>query len=139
MEVRAIAGFAEKDALLAALMRDKESLEAEQSHAKLLLQRRRGAYGPPVGESEEALEARLAELRARLTALDGEIAPLARAAVELSNRHWGLLTRAGNDKSHLARQIERYADIYTSRVANLLSVTPFAYLRSLRGSLPHDA
>ena len=46
--------------------------------------------------------------------------------------------RAGNDKSQLARQIERYADVYTSRVANLLYATPFAYLRSVRGSLPHD-
>jgi 5'-nucleotidase len=46
--------------------------------------------------------------------------------------------RAGNDKSHLARQVERYADVYTSRVANFLSQTPYVYMRSLRGSLPHD-
>ncbi len=46
--------------------------------------------------------------------------------------------RAGNDKSHLARQVERYADIYTSRVSNFLFQTPFVYLRSHRGSLPHD-
>jgi hypothetical protein len=46
--------------------------------------------------------------------------------------------RTGNDKSHLARQIERYADVYTSRVSNLLAVSPYVYLRSPRGSLPHD-
>jgi hypothetical protein len=46
--------------------------------------------------------------------------------------------RAGNDKSHLARQIERRADIYTSRVSNFLFLTPFVFLRSMRGSLPHD-
>ena len=51
---------------------------------------------------------------------------------------WGPLMRAGNDKSHLARQVERYADVYTSRVSNLLYATPFVYLRSPRGSLPHD-
>ncbi len=67
-----------------------------------------------------------------------EIAPLARAATELTNGRWGLLTRAGNDKSHLARQVERYADVYTSRVSNFLYATPFVYLRSPRGSLPHD-
>ena len=44
--------------------------------------------------------------------------------------------RAGNDKSHLARQIERYADIYMSRVSSLMYITPFAFLRSARGSLP---
>ena len=46
--------------------------------------------------------------------------------------------RTGNDKSQLARQVERYADIYTARVSHLAWHTPFAYLRSHRGSLPHD-
>jgi len=36
-----------------------------------------------------------------------------------------------------ARQVERYADIYTSRVSNFLAATPFAYPRAARGSLPH--
>ena len=52
---------------------------------------------------------------------------------------WGPLLRAGNDKSHLARQIERSADIYTSRVSNFLYHTPFAYLRAAGGGLPHEA
>jgi hypothetical protein len=46
--------------------------------------------------------------------------------------------RSGNDKSLSARQVERYADVYTSRVSNFLAATPFAYLRADRGSLPHD-
>ena len=46
--------------------------------------------------------------------------------------------RAGNDKSLFARQVERYADVYTSRVSNLRYETPYAYLRAARGSLPHD-
>jgi 5'-nucleotidase len=137
-EVRAIEAFRPTEALLGARMREKESLEDEQDQLRLFVQRKRAGYGPPVEKSLEALEAELAAVRGRLGAVDAEIAPMARAAVELSNRTWGLLTRAGNDKSHLARQIERYADIYTSRVANLLAVTPFGYLRSLRGSLPHD-
>jgi hypothetical protein len=66
------------------------------------------------------------------------LAPLAQSSSELTNERWGLLLRAGNDKSHLARQVERYADVYTSRVSNFLAVTPFVYLRSPRGSLPHD-
>ena len=37
---------------------------------------------------------------------------------------WGYLSRAGlNDKSCLTRQIEKYADIYTSRVSNFLHYT----------------
>ena len=46
--------------------------------------------------------------------------------------------RTGNDKSQLARQVERYADIYMARVSDLGLHTPYAYLRSHRGSMPHD-
>jgi hypothetical protein len=47
--------------------------------------------------------------------------------------------RAGADKSLFARQVERYADVYTSRVSNFRYETPYAYLRAARGSLPHDS
>ena len=77
-------------------------------------------------------------LRAELDQLDLRIAPLAKRASELVNARWGPLMRAGSDKSRMARQIERYADAYTSRVSNLLYVTPFGYLRSSGGTLPHD-
>jgi 5'-nucleotidase len=137
-EVEAIHAFGPTEAVLAARMREKEALEAEQARLRLWLQRKRDGYGPEVADSDAAIEAQMHELRARLVALDAEIAPLAKAATAVLNPRWGLLTRAGNDKSHLARQIERYADIYTSRVSNLLYATPFVYLRSRRGSLPHD-
>jgi HAD superfamily 5'-nucleotidase-like hydrolase len=137
-EVRAIAQFRDAEAMLAERMREKEAREGEYNDVKLALQRKRGKYVSPSADDEAALETRLGELRTRISAVDAEIAPLARAAVSLNNPSWGLLTRAGNDKSHLARQLERYADIYTSRVSNLLAVTPFGYLRSPRGSLPHD-
>jgi 5'-nucleotidase len=137
-EVQAIEAFRGREAELAARMREKEALEAELAQARLMLQRRRHAYGPPVAVDEGTLEATLHEVRAKITALDAEVGPLAKATAELSNATWGLLTRAGNDKSHLMRQIERYADVYTSRVSNLLAVTPHAYLRASRGTMPHD-
>ncbi|MCI0574174.1 MAG: HAD-IG family 5'-nucleotidase [Myxococcaceae bacterium] len=137
-EVRAIASFRATEVRLAELMREKEALEAETWQVRLELQRRRADYGPRSETPETELHARAVELRAKLEALDAKLAPMARAATELSNPNWGLLTRAGNDKSHLARQMERYADIYTSRVSNFLFATPFVYLRSPRGSLPHD-
>ena len=46
--------------------------------------------------------------------------------------------RAGQDKSLFARQVERYADVYTSRVSNFLYPSPFALLRASRLDLPHD-
>jgi HAD superfamily 5'-nucleotidase-like hydrolase len=137
-EVKAIEAFRTHEAVLAARMREKEALEAELAQARLLLQRRRAGYGPPAPGGDGELEAAIAATREKIGVLDVDIAPLARATAELSHPVWGLLTRAGNDKSHLMRQIERYADVYTSRVSNLLAVTPHAYLRSPRGSMPHD-
>ena len=137
-EVRAIAGFRATEVRIAGQMVEKERLEAEACQLRLELQRRKGDYGPRTQVPESELHHRLSALRTRQEALDAELGPLARAGGELLNPHWGLLTRAGNDKSHLARQVERYADIYTSRVSNFLYATPFVYLRSPRGSMPHD-
>jgi hypothetical protein len=137
-EVAALEAFAGAELLIKAKMEEKEELERQYSQTRLALQRLHHGYGPQPEESAHELEARLQDLRARLLPLDQEIGPLAKAATELTNSRWGLLTRAGNDKSHLARQVERYADVYTSRVANFLHATPYVYLRSPRGSLPHD-
>jgi 5'-nucleotidase len=137
-ELAAIEAFAPRQAELTRMMADKERLEHQLSQMRLMLQRCERRYGPQPDASAADLRSRASEIRQRLVALDERIAPLAKEAGELLNARWGLLLRAGNDKSHLARQIERYADVYTSRVSNLLTQTPFVYLRSLRGSLPHD-
>lgn len=137
-EVSQLEAFAAHEVQLGGLMHQKEVLESEQTHIRLLLQRRKDKYGPSNGPPDDVLLARQQTIRTLTTALDEQLAPLAKQASELTNPTWGLLTRAGNDKSHLARQVERYADIYTSRVSNFLACTPFAYLRSRRGSLPHD-
>ncbi|KAJ8766445.1 hypothetical protein K2173_022504 [Erythroxylum novogranatense] len=63
--------------------------------------------------------------------LDEKIAPMLEIDGELFNKRWGYLSRAGLwDKSHLMRQIEKYADIYTSKVSNFLHYTPFMYFQS---------
>jgi HAD superfamily 5'-nucleotidase-like hydrolase len=137
-DVAAEMAFVERQRKLTRLMRRKAHLELQHARTRLQIQQRRGKYGPQPKDSVKALERRLDHLWKQLQAMDEEIAPLARAATGLSNQRWGLLMRAGNDKSHLARQIERYADVYTSRVSNFLYHTPFMYFRAPRGSLPHD-
>jgi 5'-nucleotidase len=137
-EVAALEAFRATETRLATMMAEKERFEVLHSLARLDLQRLQGGYGPPPHAPESELLATVTDLRARIEALDGQVAPLAREAAEVHNPHWGLLLRAGNDKSHLARQVERSADIYTSRVSNFLFASPFAYLRSWRGSMPHD-
>ena len=133
-----MAAFSEQRAELSALMAQKSGLEVEQWQLRLLQQRRHRGYGPPVAADAEALRERLAELKAEILALDERISPLARASSEVSNSRWGLLMRAGNDKSLFARGVEKSADIYLSRVSNFLYLTPYAYLRAPAGSLPHD-
>jgi hypothetical protein len=138
-ELSALEAFKPKQALLTAMMAEKEVLEHQFSCARIELQRKESNYGPNGEHKPRELRQRMQSIRAELVALDTRIGELAREAAELGNRRWGLLMRAGNDKSRLAYQMERYADIYTSRVSNFLLHTPFVYLRSPRVSLPHDS
>ena len=137
-EIEAFQEFAETQDRLSRLMQKKERLEAEFSAKRLQRQRLKKDYGGPNGQDAATLEREMQELRTQLTALDERIAPLAKASSRLVNENWGPLMRTGKDKSLFARQVERYADVYTGRVSNFLHHTPFTYLRSHRGSLPHD-
>jgi 5'-nucleotidase len=137
-ELRALAAFQPRQAELAKLMQEKTELEYEHAHHRLDLQRLDAGYGPEPALPANELRRRMQALKSELGALDQRIAPLAREASELGNPQWGPLMRAGNDKSFLAHQIEQRADLYMSRVSNLLHQTPYFYLRAPRGSLPHD-
>jgi hypothetical protein len=137
-EIRALYAFAPSQTQLTRLMKEKEAAEREIGALRLAAQRRKRGYADPGDSSPEPLDERISETRGRLSALDDEVAPLARQSSELVNERWGPLMRAGGDKSLFARQVERYADVYTSQVSNFLAVTPFAFLRQARSSLPHD-
>jgi len=136
-EIEATEAFEPDETTLIRLMEQKAALEHELAVARLARQRQSDEYGPPIEDADGSDDA-IERLRADLGRLDDEIAPLAIAAGSLRNDAWGPLMRSGNDKSLFARQVERYADVYTSRASNFLFATPFAYLRAARGSLPHD-
>ncbi|MEZ4311684.1 MAG: HAD-IG family 5'-nucleotidase [Polyangiaceae bacterium] len=137
-EIAAAQDRIEREKKLADLMAEKEVLDARGCELRLLLQRSQSGYGPRPEASAEALTAALAEVRQKIVTLDAIISPLAHEVTQTPNENWGSLLYAGNDKSHFARQLERAADVYTSRVSNFLFRTPFAYFRSQRGTLPHD-
>ncbi|MDH4145989.1 MAG: HAD-IG family 5'-nucleotidase [Acidimicrobiia bacterium] len=137
-EVAERAAFDADQRRLDELMVRKAVVDDEVAQLRLARQRLRRRYAP-AGRSGRGLEEALAEATARSAALDDELGPLAQRAGALSNPAWGPLMRAGSDKSLFARQVERYADVYTSRVSNLGAVTPYAYLRASRTTLPHDA
>jgi len=137
-DLTALDAFEPSQQKLSSLMQEKEGLEFTMSHLRLQLQRKRHKYTDVPSQSDAALQEALQTARTKTVQLDEAIRPLAETAAKLGNANWGPLMRSGNDKSHLARQVERYADIYMSRVSNFAQVTPYAYLRSMRGSLPHD-
>ena len=137
-ELAATQEFGAQQAELSELMARKEEVEREQCWLRLERQRVKQGYGPDPSCGDTEAHRRLRRLRAVADELDRKIGPMAAASARVSNAWWGPLMRAGNDKSLLARQVERSADIYTSRVSNFLYRTPFAYLRSPRGNLPHD-
>lgn len=119
-------------------MAEKTLVEARHAETRLELTRLRAGFGTPGAPTEADLVESLAKLKGEIQRLDELLGPLAKRTSELSNPNWGPLMWAGNDKSHFARQVERYADVYTSRVSNFMYTTPFAYLRSTRGGLPHE-
>jgi len=137
-ELASLHEFQAQQAELSRLMGEKAGLERERAQIMLYVQRARQGYGPDPDVTVDDPDTRINDLMEKISALDERIKPLAKRAQGMFNPRWGLLTRAGIDKSYLARQLEGYADVYMSRVSNLLYQTPFAYLRSTRSSLPHD-
>jgi len=90
------------------------------------------------GERERLLEA-IAALEAEVRSSEAAIETMVAAEGNHVNQYWGYMSRAGfADKSHLMRQIEKYADIYTSRVCNLLPYTPYKQFLCQRQSLAHS-
>ena len=138
-EIEAASSFTDQQEELERMLARKDEMEARFSAMRLEQQRNTKEYGPQTNRTAEELGLEIRLLRKKLVALDEKIQDVIGARQELLNPHWGLLMRTGNDKSHLARQVERFADIYTGRVSNFLYHTPFVNWRSHRGNLPHDA
>lgn len=139
-EIGQASSFRLREVELTSLMSRKNAIDRRLAQLRLARLRVRRGYAPPsgLGPDGDDIEAAISEAMAESSELEARIGPLARAAAALGNRTWGPLMRAGSDKSLFARQVERYADIYLSRVSNLLWETPFAYLRAARSNLPHD-
>ncbi|TKY54329.1 Cytosolic purine 5'-nucleotidase [Spatholobus suberectus] len=143
-EYNALIGSRRYRELLVDLINQKEVVGDLFNQLRLALQRRskdRPAQTlAATNMNDEDLTESMQKLLIVMQRLDEKIAPMLEADGELFNSRWGFLSRAGLwDKSHLMRQIEKYADIYTSRVSNFLYYTPFMYFRSQEQNLAHDS
>ncbi|XP_022723022.1 5'-nucleotidase domain-containing protein 4 isoform X2 [Durio zibethinus] len=143
-EYNALIHSRSRRATLIELINQKEVVGDLFNQLRLALQRR--TKGRPAqtlaatNMNDQELTESMQKLLIVMQRLDEKIAPMLEADGELFNKRWGFLSRAGLwDKSHLMRQIEKYADIYTSRVSNFLNYTPFMYFRSQEQTLAHDS
>ncbi|KAJ7559103.1 hypothetical protein O6H91_04G070100 [Diphasiastrum complanatum] len=142
-EVKALAHGRDHRTKLIELMNQKETVGDVFNQLRLALQRRTSGRAAQTKSATEMNGEELADSMQKLLVvmarLDQKIAPMLEADGNYFNQRWGYLSRAGLwDKSHITRQIEKYADIYTSRVSNFLRYTPFMYFRSQAQTLAHD-
>jgi len=91
-----------------------------------------GRKAQTYGESNaRMMQELMAKAQSTAIEIDNKINPLIFADGRDMNPYWGYITRAGlNDKSHIMKQIEKHADLYTSRVSNFYRYTPYMYFRS---------
>ncbi|KAL4579185.1 hypothetical protein LXL04_015322 [Taraxacum kok-saghyz] len=143
-EYNALIHSQEHRAKLVELINEKEVIGDLFNQLRLALQRRnKGRPAQTVAAThmdDKELTESVQKLLIVMQRLDEKIAPMLEEDGEHFSKRWGYLSRAGLwDKSHLMRQIEKYADIYTSRVSNFLNYTPFMYFRSQEQTLAHDS
>lgn len=70
--------------------------------------------------------------------VDKKIGKLIRSHTSNFNPYWGETMRAGVEPSRLAGQIEKYACIYMSKVADFINYSPRTYFRPKKKMLPHE-
>ena len=89
-------------------------------------------------DSADLCRRHMANIVRALEKLDDDIIPAVRTEGHSFNRYWGFISRAGYDKSSFQRQIEKYADIYTAKVTNLLPYTPYHEFQAFQAPLAHE-
>ena len=89
-------------------------------------------------QDRRTAKAELERLRRALKEADRIAGTLERDVEAGFNPYWGLLFKEGHENSRFGAQVEQYACLYTSRVSNLLNVSPSQYLRSQRELMPHE-
>lgn len=80
----------------------------------------------------------IAEIQSAISQIDSQISPLIKQTQAAFNPTWGEILRAGNEESYFANQVDRFADIYMPKLADLLALSPRSYFRSHRRALAHE-
>jgi hypothetical protein len=83
-------------------------------------------------------EAAIEALQKGISEIDAMISQLIKKQHALYNSHWGQLMRSGNEESYFAYQLDRYACVYMTKIADLLELSPRTYFRAPRRPLSHE-
>ena len=87
---------------------------------------------------EDVSKEELNGLFAEIDKVNAVISDLLEQHRKFFNPYWGEMMRAGLEESRFADQVEKYACIYMTKVADLISYSPRTYFRPFRRTLPHE-
>jgi hypothetical protein len=89
-------------------------------------------------ESVKRLKREIDQAKRQLKTLDRQGAEIQTQIANGFNPWWGRLLKEGSELSRFGNQVAYYADIYTSRVTNLLQYSPVHFFRAPREWMSHD-
>ena len=89
-------------------------------------------------ESIKRLKREIDQAKRQLKTLDRQGADIQTQIANGFNPWWGRLLKEGSELSRFGNQVAYYADIYTSRVTNLLQYSPVHFFRAPREWMSHD-
>jgi 5'-nucleotidase len=92
----------------------------------------------PIEKVSQVCEKNIAQIREELDLLEQRIAANKALVLAPFNRRWGRLFKDGTGHSVFGEQVEVWACLYTSRLANFLSYSPIHYFRASPDLLPHE-
>lgn len=91
-----------------------------------------------IENGEANLSTEIERLLAEITEIDRRISPLIQSQQKMFNPYWGEVMRVGIEESYFAYQVERFACVYMSKLADLLALSPRTYFRAPKRPMPHE-
>ncbi len=106
---------------------------------KLLLERKLDAlFDKEIEKGKRPEKKKLEGEFKKIESIDKKLGKLIKEHTKFFNPHWGETMRAGLEPSRLAGQIEKYACIYMTKIADFKDYSPRSYFRPKRKNLPHE-
>ena len=116
------------------LQEEIDSLMAKKEHIQHTIEEQEMMARSESGKTSRGDDALYAELEKENSKISERVEELR----TYFNPYWGEIFRAGSEESHYAAQVERYACIYMTKLADLNASSPRTYFRPPRRKLAHE-